>query len=324
MRRPLLCFLAGAMASQAAAQSTQREAFDQGKAYLDETARIGASISADAAADIPGRDPAREDALRNIYGAPLAAAGAAKVADCAAVASGASAYEHQECDTINYVRRNPALRPRMAISRDEPALVVGAVARDAPRAFTGDQPGLSGTYSACVDRTTRTPLQYQTERCLVGHAVTEGTCQRTLQLSYRWQAFTGQPGAELAHARCASGLVRGDRLALPAATRYRSVDVPCAARGHGTGTEHLVMHMDCGGVEQLHGYDARRCSMPPQPALLDLPRRVPQCTAMPRTAEHCFQTDGTYAGKAEVPVFEEHWDDSDCADLDRLRGAVTD
>lgn len=304
-------------------QTTQGEAFNQGKAYGEKNAATVGTIHAGAAEAVPGRDASREGALQDLYGTPLPEAGEARVADCAAQVPGNDAYANQECATINYLRRNPQQRPRTTISESEPAIATGAAVRSAPRAFAGNQPGLSGTYTACVDRTTRTPLQQQTERCLIGHAVTQGSCQRNLSLTYTWQPYGSQQGAELAYARCGRGTVRGDRLTLPTTTSYRERDISCEERGHGTGIERLIFHVDCQGNERLHGHDARHCSAPPDPAYNDPPRIVTHCTTMPRTAEHCFAPSGQYAGQSQVPVFEDHWDDSDCAVFDTARGVIT-
>ena len=311
-----------AMAIADAGQDTQAEAFRQGKAYQADNAAIGSTITAGHAGAVPGRDSARESDLQGIYGTPLRAAGEGKVADCASQAAGNDAYRDQECAAINYVHRNPDERAHTSVSRTEPAVATATAVRGAPRAFTGDQPGLSGHYMACVERSTRSPLAHATERCLVGHAVTEGSCARQLTLTYTWQPYAGQDGAELTHARCGAGQVRGDQLALPASIRYREEHANCATRGYGTGTETQVVHVDCLGNERLHGYDARRCSAPPAPALLDPPRTPAACTTMPRNAGHCFHPSGLYAGKAQVPVFEDHWDDSHCADFDRARGVI--
>ncbi|MBB3221715.1 hypothetical protein [Pseudoduganella umbonata] len=307
----------------ATGQTTQGEAFNQGKAYRDENGHAVGAIRTDTAAAVPGRDATSEGTLQDLYGTPLPQAGEAKVADCATQAPVSDAYANQGCATINYLHRNPEQRPRTTVDRSEPAIATGATVRSAPRAFTGDQPGLSGTYTACVDRTTRTPLQHQTERCLVGHAVTQGSCHRRLMLTYTWQGYASQPGAELAYARCKGGTVRGDKLSLPVTTSYRERQVSCADQGHGTGTERLILHTDCLGAERAHGYDARQCSAPPDPGYADPPRTIAQCTAMPRTAEHCFKPSGDYTGTADVPVFEDHWDDSDCGAFDAARGAIT-
>ncbi len=302
----------------ATAQSNQEEAFNQGMAYREDNAAIGATIRPGTADAVPGRDTARETALQGIYGQPLQSAGNARVAGCASQVPGSDAYQNQECATVNYVHRHAGERPRTTISRTEPAIATGSVVRSAPHAFTGDHPGLAGTYSACVERTTQTPVRQETERCLVGHAVTEGSCTRRLRLTYAWAPYADQAGAELRHARCGARLVRGDRLTLPPSTRFREERVRCDAQDHGTGEEILVYRIDCLGVERAIGYDARRCSAPPDPPFLD-PARTPQaCTTRPRTAAHCFDPAGAYAGPAEVPVFEDHWDDVDCpANLSR-------
>jgi hypothetical protein len=67
----------------------------------------------------------------------------------------------------------------------------------------------------------------------------------------------------------------------------------------------------------LHGYDASACSIPPAPAISDPSRQViSSCTDAPRNNENCFTPSGQYTDKVEVPVFQDNWDYSACADLD--------
>ncbi|TWI69298.1 hypothetical protein IP91_00365 [Pseudoduganella lurida] len=320
----LLCTM---VAGDSVAQQSTRDAYVDGKAYRPANAAIAAGIDTRSAAQVPGRDAGDEQTLGGLFGTPLGDAAAAKAIQCARAVRSATGDtrtdDARECAAINYLRRNPDERPRTSIDPHEPAVTRADVVRQAPRAFTADAPGLSGSYTACVDRTTTTPIRQSVERCEIGHAVTEGRCQRRLVVTYAWATFARQPGAEPRYARCASGTVRGDQLPLPPSTSYRVATATCAERGHGEGSETLVFHKDCPGAETLHGFDASACTRPPSPAIVDPPRTEQSCTTMPRTATNCFQGDGVYTGLAEVPVFEDRWDDTDCAAIDGDLGPIT-
>ncbi len=157
----------------------------------------------------------------------------------------------------------------------------------------------------------------------MGRPVLESQCLAKLTVTYNWQRYANQPGADLRYGRCAAGTVRGDQLTIPLSNGYRSEQVQCADRGHGSGIEVLFWYADCTGVETLHGHDASNCTAAPSPALSDPPRHViAACTDAPRTIETCFTPTGHLTDKVDAPVFVDHWDASACADLDAHGAAI--
>jgi hypothetical protein len=305
-----------------AQSQAQAQAFRDGKAYKPANAGIKAGIDERALAEVPGQDATTTNDLKRMYGSNLNAPGQSKVAACASQTPGTDAYKNQECDTINYVVGNPSARPAYTIDKvNDPVVVRGNNVRNTPEANTSGATGLSGNYTACVDQTTNQPERFDTERCQVGRPVTEAICNSVLNVSYSWQRYANQPGADLRYARCAAGQIRGDQLTIPYANAYRGELAACADRSHGAGTETLIWYADCAGNTALHGYDASGCSIPPDPAVSDPPRQaIASCANAPRNNENCFTPAGQYTDKVEAPVFEDHWDDSACADL-RAHGA---
>jgi hypothetical protein len=319
----LLASSCSLVTAYAAAQTTQGQAFNDGKAYKPANASIKNGIDPAAAMSVPGRDPAATGDLTGLYGANLAAPGQSKIATCAAYVPGSDAYRNAECDTVNYVVGNPSARPVYTIDKiNDPLVVRSSNIRNMPEANTAGTSGLSGNYTACVNQTTNLPERFDTERCQIGRAVTENQCSATLTVRYTWQPFSNQAGADLRYGHCAAGQVRGDQLSLPITNTYRTELARCADNGHGDGAERKIWHRDCGGAESLHGYDATACTAPPTPAASD-PPRAPQlaCADAPRTDQNCFSPAGRFAGVVLVPVFEDHWDNGGCADLD-LNGAI--
>jgi len=314
---PLLALALCAWLHPAPAQSTQEQAFAEGKAYKPANAGIKNSIEPNALTQVPGQDSATTSDLTGLYGTNLAAPGRDKVTACAAYVPGSDGYKNAECDTVNYVVRNPSERQAYSIDKhNDPLIVRGNEVRNAPQAHTAGMSGLSGNYTACTEKTTNTPERIETERCDIDRVVTEAQCSATLSVTYSWQPYASQANADLRYGRCAPGQVRGDRMALPVNSTYRTENGSCADFGHGVGVEVTIWHRDCAGNEVRHGFDASACTAPPTPARLDPPRRpVQACADAPRTADNCFTPAGRFIAKASVPVFEDRWDDSACTAL---------
>lgn len=309
--------------AMAAPPTTQADGFTQGKAYKPANADIKAGINDAAAAAVPGQNPATATDLKGLYGSPLVGPGQSKVIACSTYLPGSDAYKNQECDTINYVAGNASTRPVHTIDKmSDPLVVRSNNVRNTPEAHTTGTSGLSGSYTACTDKTTSQPERFDTERCQIGRPVTEAQCRAVLNVTYTWQRYSGQRGADLRYGHCGAGQVRGDHLTIPLHSAYRPEWVACASRGHGTGVELLIWHDDCTGKSTLHGYDAGACSIKPAPDKSDPPRQsVGSCTNAPRIDQNCFTPGGQFTDKVEAPIFRDVWDYSACADLN-THGAI--
>lgn len=312
-----------AAASAAHGQVTQAEAFADGKARKSENANIKNGINAGALANVPAQDATTTDYLKGMYGSDLLNHGQNKVAACAAYVPGSDEYKNQECATVNYMVGNPSTRPQVVIDKvNDPLIIKSNNIRNTPGTHTAGTSSLVGTYSACVNQTTNQPAKFDTERCQVGRPVVEGQCAATLNVTYTFQSFANQPGADMRYGRCNAGDVSGDQLTIPLANAYRTEQLQCSSRAWGQGVYIRILNKNCTGAEVEHGYNATGCSAPPHLLVNDPPRQaIASCTNAPRNNENCFTQSGAFTTKVQVPVFIDTWDYSACADLN-AHGAV--
>lgn len=297
--------------AHAQSQQTQQQGFADGKAFKNQNSGIKNGINQGAMTIVPGQDPATLGQLQGLYGGNLIGPGSNKVSNCATYTPGANAYKNQECETVNFVSRNPGQRQTYALSKTEPLITSGIAISNTPRNYTSGVAGLNGNYSACTNKTTNLPEQFDTERCQIGREVREGSCPSYLVVTYTWEVFANQPGADLNYGRCDAD-IRGDLLTLPATNTFQETGANCADHGNGTGRQRMFYAVDCFGNASLHGFDASACSKPPTPAIVDPARVFLSCTNAPRTKENCFSAGGNFTKKATVPVFVDSLDESAC------------
>lgn len=310
-------------AGGASGQATQAEAFADGKAFKPKNTDIKNGINSSAVTNVPAQDATTTNDLKNMYGSNLINNGQNKVAACAAYVPGSDPYKNQECETVNYMVGNPITRPQYVIDKvNDPLIVISNNIRNTPGVHTAGTSGLAGNYSACVNQTTNQPAKYDTERCQVGRPVVEGQCAAKLNVTYTWQTFANQPGADLRYGKCNAGDVRGDQLSIPLQNAYRTEQLQCSSRAWGQGVYIRILYKDCTGTEVEHGYNATGCSTPPSPIAIDPPHQpIASCTNAPRNNENCFTPAGVFTGKVLAPVFVDNWDHSACGDLN-AHGAV--
>lgn len=320
-----LVALAVALNAHADDQYDQQKAFNDGKAYSSANGGLKAGINDAAVTNVPGQDASTTNQLKGMYGTNLAAPGADKANACANYTPGTDAYKNQECETINFVVGNPSKRPAYTIDKTtDPLISKGTTISNTPQNYTGGTGGLSGTYSSCKDKTTNLAAKYDTERCQIGRPVTEGYCSTTLVVTYTWQLYSGQAGADLRYGYCGSSDVRGDQLTIPLTNSYQNETVACSASNLGTGNQTLIWYTDCAGNKSQWGYDASGCSIKPDPVSSDPPHNVIQaCANAPRTNQNCFTPDGQFTTKVTVPVFVDSLDTSQCAELNNNSATIT-
>ena len=307
----------------ASVAQTMKEAFADGKAHKSKNAAIRDGVNAAAVSKVPAQDAATADDLKGMYGTNLIDQGQNKVAACAAYVPSSDAYKNQECETVNYMVGNPIKRPQFVIDKvNDPLVIKSNNIRNTPGSHTAGTSGLAGNYSACVNRTTNQPAKFDTERCQMGRPFIEGQCTSTLKVSYTWQTFSSQPGANMRYGRCSAGELRGDQLTIPLADAYRTEQLQCSSRAWGQGVFIRILYMNCRGTEMEHGYNATGCSAPPHVLVNDPPHQpIASCTNAPRNNENCFTSAGVFTAKAQVPVFVDSWDNSACRDMN-AHGAI--
>ena len=143
MSRRSWLVLALLLASRAWAQGdAASSAFAEGKALgastIDSTFQgIG---NGSGAATVPGfgqRTP--QSQVFQAGQGQLSGSGTAKIIDCASQAPDVDSYRRQECDAVNFVARNPAVRPAFSIDRANDPLIsrARAIARNPTLGATG-------------------------------------------------------------------------------------------------------------------------------------------------------------------------------------------
>ena len=92
----------------------------------------------------------------------LSGPGVAKVTDCSSQAPDADSYRRQECDAVNFVARNPSVRPAFSIDRATDPLIsrANSIASNPALQSTGINVG-SGTES-CRGVMDTTPATFTT------------------------------------------------------------------------------------------------------------------------------------------------------------------
>ncbi len=215
MKTRFLGCLAALASGLLMAQPMDRDkAFKEGKAYKSKTPAIGAAIATTPLeTTVPAYKSTTAGTLTPLYGKDIIEPGKSKVVDCSTYVPGTDDYANQECNAINFSVKNPSVRPVVVIdAKTDPVITGGEAVARSPLPYTAGMGGLTGTYTACTTATTTTPGIYDTERCEVGREVQTQSCPVRLFLTYKWELFAAQPGAETRYGVCVSPWVRGDKL----------------------------------------------------------------------------------------------------------------
>ena len=153
------------------------EAFQQGKA-LGGTKKQEAwdSISCSSAADkIPGYGVAPSETQYYQGGqGQLSGPGVGKMQGCAAYTSSGDKIADQECEAVNFLARNPQIRPQFTITANDPMIKAAEEAKkNAADVFASLG---EGSDNGCITRTETTPAQYSTETCSSAKEIATPQC----------------------------------------------------------------------------------------------------------------------------------------------------
>lgn len=109
--------------------------------------------------------------------------GVAKVTDCSSQAPDADAYRRQECDAVNFVARNPSVRPAFSIDRATDPLIsrANSIASNPALQSTGINVGSST--ESCRVVTDTTSATFTTEICTEYRPVTSNLCSTARQIT---------------------------------------------------------------------------------------------------------------------------------------------
>jgi hypothetical protein len=147
----------------------------------------------------------------------LSGSGTAKIIDCASQAPDVDSYRRQECDAVNFVARNPAVRPAFSIDRANDPLIsrARAIARNPTMGATGIAAGNPAEQCRVVTETQ--PASFSRETCNDYRPVSSSFCSTARQISvdqhHRYQCV--EQMQSVSNASC----VIGQQIAVD--TRYR-------------------------------------------------------------------------------------------------------
>lgn len=170
----LMLFWAGA------ALADQNGAFQDGKSLgssVNQSAFSG--INSGAASDkIPsyGTNPSETQFFQGGQG-QLSGPGVAKMQNCATATPDSDPIKRQECEAVNFLARNPQVRPQLTITRNDPMMLAAEYARDNAEDIMA-QFGMNqqGSQSQCTTRTDTTPAVYETATCSVAREFVANQC----------------------------------------------------------------------------------------------------------------------------------------------------
>jgi len=171
----LMLFWAGA------ALADQNGAFQDGKSLgssVNQSAFSG--INSGAASDkIPGygTNPSETQFFQGGQG-QLSGPGVAKIQNCATATPDPDPIKRQECEAVNFLARNPQIRPQLNITNNDPMILAAKHARNNAESFFQSLGinGGTGSSTLCTTRTETTPAQYTTETCSSFKEVGEQQC----------------------------------------------------------------------------------------------------------------------------------------------------
>ena len=96
--------------------------------------------------------------------------GAGKVTACQTGPVNPNAFLQQNCDAINYMARNPTIRPQFTISPGDPNVAISRSIEANPATLAANSlgyasPSAIGAFTGCTTQTITTPPTYTTEVC---------------------------------------------------------------------------------------------------------------------------------------------------------------
>jgi len=148
----------------------QSGAFQQGKSLGGGVnSAIFSGIGSGAVTDkIPafGSSPTEAQLFQGGRG-QLIGPGIGKIQSCSNYTPGPDKIANQECEAVNFLARNPQVRPQFNITKNDPMVIGAKAARNNAESFfrSSGIDGGTGNNSQCTTRTETTPPQYSIETC---------------------------------------------------------------------------------------------------------------------------------------------------------------
>lgn len=168
--RLILCLLGVGTANQVLAQMSAGDAFVAGQQFsAGKSAAAAAQITGGRGAEVVPNYSATSPEAGYYAGGQgqLGGFGVQKMATCASGPQGADAYQQQECEAVNFLAKNPQVRPQFSVQKTDPIITQGAAINKGPDSILS-QYGYNtsgGTYTACSTANVTTPAQYADQSC---------------------------------------------------------------------------------------------------------------------------------------------------------------
>ena len=175
--RGVIAVLLGLMVGGVAANPN--DAFQAGKTLGTGAGQRAASqISAGNAADkVPSYGASTPEANYFQGGkGDLTGHGITKMQSCATGTPDSDPIKRQECEAVNFLARNPNVRPQFDLSNNPMFDRAKNIRNNAENIFASLGVGGTGSSTQCVPRTITTPAQYSTETCSSIREVGEQQC----------------------------------------------------------------------------------------------------------------------------------------------------
>jgi hypothetical protein len=175
--RGVVAVLLGLMVGGVAANPN--DAFQAGKTLgAGAGQRAASQISTGSAADkVPayGTNPAEAAYFQGGKG-DLTGHGITKMQSCATATPDSDPIKRQECEAVNFLARNPNVRPQFDLSNNPMFDRAKNIRNNAENIFASLGVGGTGSSTQCVPRTITTPAQYSTDTCSSIREVGEQQC----------------------------------------------------------------------------------------------------------------------------------------------------
>lgn len=104
------------------------------------------------------------------------ASGVQKMQTCATNPTAADNVDAQECDAVNFLARNPDVRPQFTLSKSDSIFQNAKTVRDGAEAFFQQNVGQTASGNQCIAKVETTPPVYTTETCTTTQEVSANSC----------------------------------------------------------------------------------------------------------------------------------------------------
>lgn len=165
------------MCTSSAYSETLNEAFSSGKSLGKAKSKTNAQISAGKVSDkIPsyGATAAERNYFQDGNG-NTQGFGLSKLSSCAGGGNETDPVKRQECEAVNFLAKNPEIRPRYNISKNDPMILNHKALSDGAEGALAEL-GLGGTSTNCTTSTEGVPAKYETSTCLSLREVSPEQC----------------------------------------------------------------------------------------------------------------------------------------------------